>query len=80
VEFDRDELIARLEEEMLDAAQRLEFEKAARLRDQIAELKAMPDYGSARAVKMSEIEMPRPGEARSRAGITDRGKKRPSRK
>ena len=79
-EFDRDELIARLEEEMFDAAQRLEFEKAARLRDQIAELKAMPDYGSARAVKMSEIEMPRPGEARSRAGITDRGKKRPSRK
>jgi len=79
-EFDRDELVARLEEEMLDAAQRLEFEKAARLRDQIAELKAMPDYGSARKVKLSEIDMPRPkaGQARSRAGITNKGKKRRS--
>jgi excinuclease ABC subunit B len=81
-EYDRDELIARLEGEMLEAARRLEFEEAARLRDQIAQLRAMPDYGSARTVKMSDIEAPkaRPGQARSRAGITGRGKKRGPRK
>jgi excinuclease ABC subunit B len=81
-EYDREELIARLEDDMLEAARRLEFEQAARLRDQIAEIKAMPDYGSARTVRMSEIEMPnaKPGQARSRAGITGRGKKRGSRK
>ena len=38
-EFDTTELIARLEAEMLQAAEALEFERAARLRDRIAELK-----------------------------------------
>jgi excinuclease ABC subunit B len=38
-ELDRAELIASLEAEMLAAAQALEFERAARLRDRIAELK-----------------------------------------
>jgi excinuclease ABC subunit B len=38
-EFDRTEMLARLEQEMLAAAEALEFEKAARLRDRIAELK-----------------------------------------
>ena len=38
-EFDRAELIAQLEAEMFEAADNLEFEKAARLRDRIAELK-----------------------------------------
>jgi len=38
-EFDRTELIAQLEAEMLDAAEKLEFETAAQLRDRIAELK-----------------------------------------
>ena len=38
-EYDRAELIATLEHEMMDAAEELEFEKAARLRDRIAELK-----------------------------------------
>ncbi len=40
--FDRDELILEMETEMLDAAQNLEFEKAARLRDRVAQLKSMP--------------------------------------
>jgi excinuclease ABC subunit B len=40
--FDRDELILEMETEMLDAAQNLAFEKAARLRDRVAQLKAMP--------------------------------------
>ena len=38
-DLDRGELIANLEEEMLAAAEALEFEQAARLRDRIAELK-----------------------------------------
>ena len=38
-EYDRTELTARLEAEMLEAAEALEFERAASLRDRIAELK-----------------------------------------
>ena len=41
-QHDRDELIRILTEEMLEAAQRLEFEKAAEIRDQIEVLKSMP--------------------------------------
>ncbi len=40
IEFDRDEVIRQLSEEMLAAADRLEFERAARLRDEIERLKA----------------------------------------
>jgi excinuclease ABC subunit B len=76
-EYDRDELIAQLEKEMLEAAERLEFERAATLRDQVAELKAMPDYGRERTVRRSEVEAPkaRPGAARSKAGITTKGRR-----
>ncbi len=38
-EFERTELVAELEREMLEAAETLEFERAAALRDRIAELK-----------------------------------------
>ena len=41
--FDRTELIAELEKEMFAAAEALEFEKAARLRDRVAELKDEAD-------------------------------------
>ena len=41
-EYDREELIALLEAEMLAAAEALEFEKAAKLRDRIAEVKGAP--------------------------------------
>ena len=77
-EFDRDDLIRQLEGEMYNAAEQLDFERAAGLRDRIAELKAMPDYGSPAKVRRSEVEAvkPKPGESRSRAGITGRGKKR----
>ena len=67
---DRDELVAMLTTEMMQAAERLEFERAAALRDQIAGLKAMPDFGSPDRVKL-----PVPGEAGSRAGITGRGRR-----
>ena len=42
-EVDHAELIASLEAEMLEAAQALEFERAARLRDRIKELKESPE-------------------------------------
>ncbi|MHC5119485.1 MAG: excinuclease ABC subunit UvrB [Planctomycetota bacterium] len=42
-EYDRTEMIAQLEADMFEAAEKLEFEKAARLRDQIQELKDMPE-------------------------------------
>ena len=41
-EYDRTELITRLEAEMLEAAEALEFERAATLRDRIASLKGSP--------------------------------------
>jgi len=42
-EYQREELIAILEKEMYAAAQALEFEKAAELRDQLAELRQAPE-------------------------------------
>ena len=42
-ELDRTELIAMLEKEMLEAAETLDFEKAARLRDRIKEIKGVPE-------------------------------------
>ncbi|MEE9403842.1 MAG: excinuclease ABC subunit UvrB [Algisphaera sp.] len=41
-EYDRAELLAELEKSMLEAAQNLEFEKAATLRDQVKEIKDAP--------------------------------------
>ncbi len=64
---DRDELVNMLTTEMMQAAERLEFERAAGLRDQIADLKAMPDFGSPDRVPVGK---PQPGEAGSKAGIT----------
>ncbi|MDA0802372.1 MAG: excinuclease ABC subunit UvrB [Planctomycetota bacterium] len=43
IEFDRDEVVRQLTEEMLAAADRLEFERAARLRDEIDRVKAGAD-------------------------------------
>ncbi len=43
-EYDRDELIAMLEKEMLEAAESLEFERAAKLRDRLKELKSAPEF------------------------------------
>ena len=75
VEYDRDEMIEMLTNEMLEAANALEFEKAARLRDQIKKLEATPKYKSGEKVSRAEVEAPkpRPGAPRSRAGITGRG-------
>ena len=50
-EYDRAELLAELEKQMLEAAQALEFEKAATIRDKVKEVKAMPTMGK---VKLSK--------------------------
>jgi len=47
-EFDRTELISELEAEMLEAAEALEFERAAQLRDRIRELKERSPADEAR--------------------------------
>ena len=44
-EVDKAELIEELEKQMLEAAQAMEFEKAADLRDRVQELKNAPDMG-----------------------------------
>ena len=44
-EVDKAELIEELEKQMLEAAQAMEFEKAADLRDRVQELKNAPDLG-----------------------------------
>src|SRR5437773_10868093 len=48
-EFDEAEIIRLLEEEMLQAAQNLEFERAAQLRDKINEMKGAPTIKSGSA-------------------------------
>jgi excinuclease ABC subunit B len=47
-QFDQSELIRLLEQEMLEAAKNLEFERAAQLRDKVNELKGMPVIRSGR--------------------------------
>ncbi len=69
-DYDRQETVRALEREMLEAADRLEFEKAAALRDRIAQLLGSDAYGS--PAPGSDAAPARPGTARSRAGITGR--------
>ena len=49
--YDREELLATLEKEMFAAAEAMEFEKAAKLRDQIQELKDAPEVGKKKKKK-----------------------------
>jgi excinuclease ABC subunit B len=58
--YDRDELINEFEKQMLEAANALEFEKAAHLRDKIKEIKASPTL-EAYASKTSKPRKPKPG-------------------
>ena len=50
-ELDRGEFIAALEKDMLEAAEALEFEKAAKLRDRIKELKQLPEMTKSKRAK-----------------------------
>ncbi|MDO8302747.1 MAG: excinuclease ABC subunit UvrB [Sedimentisphaerales bacterium] len=45
-EYDRTELAAQIEKEMLEAAEALDFERAAFLRDQLKELKELPEISA----------------------------------
>ena len=54
-EYDRMELIKMLEEEMLQAAEDLEFEKAAHLRDHIEQLKDSPDLRVTRPKEPQDV-------------------------
>jgi excinuclease ABC subunit B len=69
-EFEVGELITQLEGEMLDAAQNLEFEKAAALRDQVKTLKDR--YGDAVAAPISAPETNEP-EAPNEPGASATG-------
>ncbi|HEX8322797.1 MAG TPA: excinuclease ABC subunit UvrB [Tepidisphaeraceae bacterium] len=53
-ELDQTELIQMLEQEMLEAAQNLEFERAAQLRDKVNELKGAPVLKSANGVALDD--------------------------
>ena len=67
-------MIKLLEEEMLQAAQNLEFERAAQLRDKINEIKGTPTIrsGNAAFVSNPESDQPKIWEPRSKG----RGKRR----
>ena len=53
-ELDQTELIKMLEQEMLESAQNLEFERAAQLRDKVNELKGAPSIRSANGVALDD--------------------------
>jgi len=64
-QWDREELLTTLEKEMLDAAQRLDFERAAALRDQAEKLRSMPILEGAPGVRRSDLDAPtRPGRSK----------------
>jgi len=73
--FDRDELLSRLEEEMLEAARNLEFEKAAQLRDQASKVRSLPESGGRLSVTVLDDPAPK---RRAKAGMpgTRAGRKR----
>ncbi len=78
--FDSDELIRQLEEEMLTAAEATEFEKAAKLRDQIKAIRA-GKVGSGGKVRRSELDAKSKKIGKGKAGMpgTRAGKKRKKR-
>jgi len=71
LELDRTELLADLERQMLQAAEELDFERAARLRDRIRELKEAPQLAPVR----TESEPKRTGRSKRTKGRAS-GRKR----
>src|ERR1043165_835347 len=68
--FDVTETLRQLEEEMLQAANNLEFEKAALLRDQIRELKRGTGDGSGETSRMSYSSKPKRGRKAPQRNVT----------
>jgi len=67
--YRRDELLEMLEKEMLEAAEQLDFELAARLRDQMSELRDLPETDDSVTFARSRLDRKgKAGMARSRAG------------
>ncbi|MEX0886897.1 MAG: excinuclease ABC subunit UvrB [Phycisphaeraceae bacterium] len=82
-EFDREEILAELEKRMLEAAEGLEFEKAAALRDRVREIKASPDIGRIAAAVGDADGLPekqRDADKPGAPGSRPRGKSRKSAK
>jgi excinuclease ABC subunit B len=71
--YDRAELLTELEKSMLEAAQSLEFEKAARIRDQIQEVKAAP---ALEKVRMPSAKDPQTKPGTPGSKVRKRGKKK----
>jgi len=62
--LDRTEFIAMLEKEMLEAAEALEFERAAKLRDRIQELEDAPELTTSQVM----VDPPKPRKSQTRKG------------
>ena len=71
--FGRNELIKMLEESMLEAADKLEFERAAELRDRIERLEAMPEDAPEMSIESAGGGRTNAGKHGSRSGRTGRG-------
>ena len=72
-QFDKTEIVNLLEQEMLQASQDLEFERAAQLRDKINELRGAPDIGGS---DMAAADPEDEGRAIWRPKSGGRGKRR----
>ncbi len=76
-QFDREELIAQLEKQMLEAAESLEFEKAAKLRDKVKQIRATPKMGKVSAADAAIEDAPdAPGTPGTRPRKKRKGKPR----
>ena len=65
-EYDKVELVGQIEKEMLEAAEQLDFERAAHLRDQLRELKELPELvlldskkKKARSLALKKLKRPK---------------------
>ena len=75
-QYDKAEMLRELEEEMLAAAEKLEFEKAARLRDQMKRVNELPDVdGMVHEAEEPAAPRPKAGMPGSRAGKKRKGRK-----
>lgn len=55
-QFDKIELASQIEQEMFEAAEALDFERAAMLRDQLKELKDLPELVTASKIKKDSVK------------------------
>ncbi|HMN96988.1 MAG TPA: excinuclease ABC subunit UvrB [Phycisphaerales bacterium] len=66
--YERDELVRLLEQEMVEASQRLEFEKAARLRDRLNDVRTMPEFADAEGTTPLKLPLEDEGDGGARRG------------